>query len=41
MGLSSEETVIIPKVLQPEMLAIHARHLGAEACLCKARDVIY
>ena len=33
--------VIIPNVLQPEMLTrIHASHLGAEACFCKARDVI-
>ena len=34
--------VIIPRVLQPEMLKrIHASHFGAEAWLCKARDVIY
>ena len=34
--------VIIPKVLQPEMLAgIHTSHLGAETCLGKSRDVIY
>ena len=34
--------VIISKVLQPEILIrIHASHLRAEACLCKARDVIY
>ena len=31
--------VIIPKVLQPEMLTrIHASHLGAETCLHKAGD---
>ena len=29
--------VIILKVL----IRIHASHLGAEGCLCKARDVIY
>ena len=34
--------VIIPKVLQPEMLTgIHTSHLGAETCLRKYRDVIY
>ena len=34
--------VIISKALQPEILIrIHASHLRAEACLCKARDVIY
>ena len=34
--------VIIPKVLQPEMLTrIHTSHLGVKTCLHKARDVIY
>ena len=41
MGLSSEETVLISKVLRPGMLTILVIHLWAEACLRKARDVIY
>ena len=40
-GLSSEETVLISKVLRPGMLTILVIHLWAEACLRKARDVIY
>ena len=34
--------IIIPKSMRPEMLVrIHSSHLGAEACLRKARDVLY
>ena len=37
-----ENGVIIPIVFRPEILTrIHTSHLGAETCLCKARDVIY
>ena len=34
--------VIIPKSMRPEMLTrIHSSHLGAEACLRKAKDVLF
>ena len=34
--------VLIPKVMRAELLSrIHSSHLGAEACLRKARDVVF
>ena len=36
------EKIIIPKVVQPEMLKlIHSSHLGIEKCKRRARDILY
>ena len=34
--------MVIPKEIRAEILGcIHSSHLGAESCLCKAKDIVY